>query len=135
MDNNNILHIKIKNNYYCPLWAFIRPIKAFSLDLVQHNYCMYRNVLTEIAMLGVGDRINIIKDSIINVNEALSKDGVIHIKFDNAYNKRRYLNVLKYSTAYAEIGLEDNYKKEIALECDLTFWAIQFLKYTGNKII
>jgi hypothetical protein len=135
MNDDNILHIKIRNNYYGPLWAFIHPIKAFSLELVQYNYCMYRNVLTEIAMLGIGGRINIIKDSIINIKEALSKDGIMHIKFDNAYNKRRYLDGLKYSTAYAEIGLEDNYKKETALECDLTFWAIQFLKITGNKII
>jgi len=133
MQEGNNLHIKIRNRYYSPLWALCRPIKAFSLDLMQYNYCMYRRPLTEIAMLGVGENVKIIKDSIINIKEALSKDGIIHIKFDNAYNKKRYLTMLKYSTNYSEIGLEEDYRKEIALECDLTFWAIQFLKYTEKS--
>jgi len=134
-DDKNNIHIKINDNYYCPLWAFIRPIKAFSLEMVQHNYVMYRRVLTEIAMLGVDQKVDIIKESVKNVKEALSKDGVMRIKFDTAYNKKRYLDILKYPTAYAEVGLEDNYKKENALECDLTFWAIQFLKLVGKEPI
>jgi len=134
MNEDNLLHIKIKNRYYCPLWALIRPIKAFSLELIQHNYCMYLRLLTEIAMLGVGNRVNIIKDSVINIKEILSKDGIIKIRFDNTYNKQRYLNMLKYTTAYAEVGLEDNYKNKTSLECNLTFWALQFLKLVENKI-
>jgi len=127
------MHVKIKNNYYCPLWALTRPLKAFSLDLLPNNYVMYRRVLTEIAMLGVGGKVEIIKDSIKNIEEALSKDGIIHVKFNNSYQKQRYLKMLEYSTAYSEVGLEENYKKETALECDLTFWAIGFLKYANKK--
>jgi len=127
------MHVKIKNNYYCPGWALTRPLKAFSLELLPNNYVMYRRVLTEIAMLGVGDKVNVIKDSIDNVKEALPKDGIIHIKFNNSYQKQRYLKMLEYTTAYSEVGLEENYKKETALECDLTFWLIQFLKFANKK--
>jgi hypothetical protein len=127
------LHIKIKSNYYVPLWALTRPLKAFSLDLLPNSYVMYRRILTEIAMLGVGDKVEVIKESINNVKEALSKDGIIHIKFNNSYQKQRYLKMLEYSTAYSEGSLEENYKKGMALECDLTFWAIQFLRIIGGK--
>jgi hypothetical protein len=126
------MHVKIRNNYYCPLWALTRPLEAFSLKLLPINYAMYRRVLIEIAMLGIGNKVNVIKDSIDSVKEALSKDGIIHIKFNNSYQKQRYLKMLEYTTAYSEVGLEENYKKETALECDLTFWAIQFLRYTEN---
>jgi len=135
MDDNNNIHVKINDNYYCPLWALIRPIKAFSLEAVQHNYVMYRRVLTEIAMLGVGEKVSIIKESVKNVKEALSDDGVMRIKFDTAYTKKRYLDMLKYPTAYAEAGLEDDYKRKNALECDLTFWAIKFLKLVEDSKI
>ncbi|MDR2597945.1 MAG: hypothetical protein LBC76_11585 [Treponema sp.] len=115
------MHIKINSNYYCPLWALTRPLKAFSLELLPNNYVMYRRVLTEIAMLGVGGKVNVIKDSIDSIKEALSKDGIIHVKFNSSYQKQRYLKMLEYTTAYSEVGLEENYKKETALECDLTF--------------
>jgi hypothetical protein len=127
------MHVKIKNNYYCPLWALTRPLKAFSLDILPNNYVMYRRVLTEIAMLGVGDKVNVIKDSIDRVKEALSKDGIMHVKFNSSYQKQRYLKMLEYTTAYSEVGLEENYKREKALECDLTFWAIQFLNFVNKK--
>lgn len=133
MSEDNTLHIKIKNKYYVPLGSLNRPIKAFSLESVQHNYVMYLRILTEIAMLGVGNRVNVIRDSVVNIKEALSKDGIIKIKFGNSYNKRRYLNMLKYPTAYAEVGLEENYKNEKSLECNITFWALQFLKLVENK--
>lgn len=131
--NEYNLYVKIKNNYYVPLWALTRPLNAFSLELLPNNYVMYRRVLTEIAMLGVGGKAEIIKDSINNVKEALSKGGIIHVMFNNSYQKQRYLKMLEYSTAYSEVGLEENYKKDTALECDLTFWAVQFLKYAENK--
>jgi len=131
--NEYNMHVKIKNNYYCPLWALTRPLKAFSLELLPNNYVMYRRVLTEIAMLGAGDRVNVIKDSTDSVKEALSKDGIIHAKFNSSYQKQRYLKMLEYTTAYSEVGLEENYKKETALECDLTFWAVQFLKFADKK--
>ena len=133
MNEDNAINIKIRNKYYGSLWAINRPIKPFSLELVQYNYVMYRRPLTEIAMLDVGDHVNVIKDSIENIKEALLKDGIIRIKFDNAYNKQRYLKMLKYSTAYSEIGLEEDYKKENALECDLTFWAVQFLRLVEKR--
>jgi hypothetical protein len=131
INKENNMHVKIKNNYYCPLWALTRPLEPFSLELLPNNYIMYRRVLAEIAMLGVGDKVSVIKDSIDSVKKALSKDGIIHVKFNNSYQKQRYLKMLEYTTAYSEVGLEENYKKETALECDLTFWAVQFLRYAG----
>ena len=121
------IHIKIGSNYYVPLWAFTRPLKTFSAKLVPENYAMYRRVLTEIAMLGIGGKVNIIIDSVINLEKEIAEDGILRIKFCNSYQKSRYLKMLEFPTAYSEISLEEDYRKPNALECDLTFWALQFL--------
>lgn len=127
-DENNV-HIKMGSNYYVPLWAFVTPLKAFERN---SHHTALRRTLTEIAMLGVGDRVDIIKQSIANVEEALSEDGILRYQFDSSYQKKKFLDSMRYPLPYNEIGLEADYKKEVSIWCDLTFWAVQFLSILGQ---
>ena len=118
MQDDNSVAVKIGNKYLGPGWAFGRPIKPFTADKIET--VMYRRPLTEIAMLGVGENVDVIRESANNVREAIGKDGVLHTKFKKS-------NFSPFPTAYADVVLETDYKRKYALECDVTFWAVQFL--------
>lgn len=118
MKPNNELAIKINGKLVGPGWAFARPIRPFTADKV--DTVMYRRPLTEIAMLGVGENVDVIRESAINVREAVDSDGILKTKFKKS-------SFSQYPTAYADIRLEADHKLKYALECDLTFWAVQFL--------
>jgi len=121
MREDNSVAVKVGNKYYGPLWALVRPIKPFTADNM--STVMYRRLLTEIAMLGVGETVDIIRESVINVQEAINTDGVLCTKYKKS-------SFSMYPTAYVDIVLESDHKRKYALECDLTFWALQFLTLT-----
>lgn len=125
MREENAMHVKIKSNYYSPLWALIRPLRAFRADLI--DSILYRRILTEIIMLGVGEKVDIIRESVANVRDAIDADGILRMRFELPHNKRYSPKSIEYPTAYVDVRLESDYKRKYALECDLTFWAIQFL--------
>lgn len=131
MNDKNNVHIKIRHKYYVPLWAYIRPIKEFNTK--QHDTVL-RRTLTENAMLGVGERVDVIKNSVDHIKEAISKDGILRMNFENSYVKKRFIDSMRYPTAYSEVGLEKDYQKENSLWCDLTFWAVQFLCLVYQKV-
>lgn len=130
MHDENEMHVKVKSNYYAPLWALNRPIRAFRADLI--DTILYRRILTEIAMLGVGEKVDVIRESVVNIQEAIGGDGILQMRFDLSHNKRYSPKSIEYPTAYVDVRLEQDYKKKYALECDLTFWAVQFLYFCGN---
>ncbi|MCL2002404.1 MAG: hypothetical protein FWG72_00165 [Oscillospiraceae bacterium] len=121
------IHIKIGNRYYAPfpLNMHNSPIRPFRTDLI--DSITYRRLLTEIAMLGVGERVRVIRESADNIREAVATDGILRMDFSVPHNKRYSPKKLEYPTAYADVRLEPDYKRKYALECDLTFWAVQFL--------
>jgi hypothetical protein len=125
MHEDNIMHVKVRNKYYAPLGAMNRPIRAFRTDLI--DVINYRRTLTEIAMLGVGENVGVIRESAANVREALDADGILRMRFDVPHNKRYSPKHIEYPTAYVDVRLEPDYKRKYAFECDLTFWAVQFL--------
>ena len=47
--------------------------------------------------------------------------------FNVPHNKRYSPKKIIYPTAYEDIRLETDYKNEIGLYCDLTFWEVQVL--------
>ncbi len=112
------------------LWMLLYPFSPYKHNT---NYIgvMYRRVLTEIAMLGVGTKVDIIRQSVTNLNEELSGDGIIKWTFDSAYQKQQF-RAQKWPTAYCDVWLEADHKKGRALECDLTFWAVQLLHILGQ---
>lgn len=122
--DDNGMQVKIKNNYYS-VGLLLRPFYPFRADLV--TAILYRRILTEIAMLGVGEQVDIIRESVVNVQEAIDIDGVLRMRFDLPHNKRYSPKYIEYPTPYVDVRLEPDYKRKYALECDLTFWAVQFL--------
>ena len=126
MKPENNMHVRINGKFYGPCFAMIRPLKPFKTDVI--DTILYRRVLTEIAMLGVGDRVDIINESARNIEEAVAHDGILRMRLDLPHNKRYSPKSIEYPTAYVDVRLEPDYKKKNALECDLTFWAVHFLK-------
>ena len=123
----NPIHVKIGSRYYAPfpLHMANSPIRPFRTDLI--DSITYRRLLTEIAMLGVGESVDVIRESAANINEAISRDGILRMRFDLPHNKRYSPKNIEYPTPYTDVRLESDYKRKYALECDLTFWAVQFL--------
>ena len=80
-------------------------------------------------MTGAGMGTKVIRQSADNINEALGKDGILHLDFTNPYNKHYSPEYLKYPSPYTDVMLEASYKDKNALLCDLTFWALEFLFY------
>ena len=125
MKPDNNMHVRIKGKYIAPCFALIRPIRAFDSETM--DTIMYRRVLSEIAMLGVGEQADVIRESAANVREALDKDGILRINFAKPHNKRYAPNKIEYPAPYTDVRLEADYRNKNALLCDLTFWAIAFL--------
>lgn len=71
----------------------------------------------------------------INTCQALigygDDDAVLRTTFDTPYQKQRFKDNLRIAHPYAEIGLEADYRKDSAIWCDLTFWAVEFLYILG----
>ncbi|MDR1263881.1 MAG: hypothetical protein LBK46_10425 [Oscillospiraceae bacterium] len=131
MEPDSDIHVKVGSKYYAPCSALNRPIRAFRYDLV--DTIVYRRILTEIAMLGVGNKINILRESINNVEKAIGTDGILRMDLKSPHNKRYSPKNIDYPTAYVDVRLEPDYKRKYALECDLTFWAVQFLALVEEK--
>lgn len=133
MKPDNSLSIKVKGKYYAPGMALIFPIRALRVDLV--DTIMYRRLLSEIAMLGVGERVNVIRESADNVREALAADGILQFDTRNLKNKRNTPRYIEYPGAYCDVRLEVDYSDMTAVDCDLTYWAVEFLHYIDNSIL
>lgn len=125
MKPENSMYIRIKGKYIAPCGAFIHPFRPFHPDAPDSIF--YRRALTEIAMLGVGNSVDVIKESVSNIEEELEKDGILRmysvIPKDKCYRAQK----IGFPSAYIDVRLEADYKIEKAWLCDLTFWAVQFL--------
>lgn len=131
MKPDNTMAVRIKGKYYSPCFALARPIRAFHPDLI--DTIAYRRLLTEIAMMSVGESVDVIRQSVANVKEAIDKDGILRMNFEQSHNKRYSPLYIQYPTAYVDVSLEADYKDKKALLCDLTYWAVEFLHLTGKK--
>ena len=125
MKPENNMHIRINGKYVAPCFALIRPLRPFQVNTI--DTILYRRPLTEIAMLGIGKEVGVIRESVANLEEALSGDGILRLNFELPHNKRYSPKKIEYPTAYVDVRLEPDYKSKNALLCDLTFWAVQFL--------
>ena len=128
------IHVKIGNRYYAPfpLNMANRPIRPFHVNTIEA--ITYRRTLTEIAMLGVGDKVEVLRESAENIQEALAKDGILRLNFDAPHNKRYSPKKIEYPTAYTDVRLEPDYKSKTALLCDLTFWAVQLMHLYNKQV-
>ncbi len=131
MKPDNNIHVHIKSKYAAPCFALVRPVRAFNTGII--DVINYRRLLTEIAMTGAGMETDVIRQSADNINEALSKDGILRLDFTKPYNKRYSPEYLEYPAPYTDVMLEVSYKDKNALSCGLTFWALEFLSYAGRQ--
>jgi hypothetical protein len=132
MKPDNNMHVRISGKFYATCFAFIRPFKPFSPDLI--DSILYRRPLSEIAMLGVGENVDFLSESIENIKQALSGDGILKMNFDLPHNKRYSPKKIEYPAAYVDVRLEPDYKTKTALMCDLNFWAVELLYlFDSNK--
>lgn len=129
MSDDNVMHVKIRSNYYAPLWAYNRPFKPFSV-LPPYGIAQ-RKTLTHLAMVG-GGKIDVVRQSADAVKSAIADDGVLRVNFDNSYMKKRFKDNMRFPGPYSEISLETSHKTDTQLWCDLTFWAVQFLYILGE---
>jgi hypothetical protein len=130
MKPDNNMHIHINGKFYAPCFAFVRPFRSFNPDII--DSILYRRPLTEIAMLGVGEDVNILSESIANIKQALNGDGILKVNFELSHNKHYSPKKIEYSTPYVDVRLEHDYKSKTSLMCDLTFWAVEFLYLCDN---
>jgi hypothetical protein len=124
--------VKVYGNYIGPLWALTSPVRPFRADAPG----TFRRLLTEIAMLGVGETVGVIRESVENVYNAIDSDGILRMDFNAPHNRYYSPKNIKYPSAYGDVRLEADYKSnKTALLCDLTFWAVQFLTFVeqGGK--
>lgn len=124
MKPDNQMHVKVKGRYYAPCYALVTPIRAFDPEDI--NIINYRRILTDIAMLGVGDRVDVIKESLEAISAATDDAGILQMNLTKPHNKHYSPKNIEYPTPYVDVRLEENYKDGHGLDCDLTFWAVQF---------
>jgi len=126
-DTEGIL-IKGGSGYIGPFGLLVRPMSAFSVDIF--NITMQRRLLTEMAMTGMGMQAEILKASAEKIQDALQHDGILRLNFESPAQQKAF-TAGKYKAVggYGEVFLEPDYTKPTALDCDLTFWAVQFLHY------
>ncbi len=125
MKPDHTMAVRVKGKYYGPCFALIHPIRAFHPDLI--DSIAYRRMLTEIAMLDVGGRVGVLRETAANIEEAMAEDGILRMNPRDPRSRRCLPTNISYPTAYADAWLEPNYKNKTALLCDLTFWAVEFL--------
>ena len=102
---------------------------AEKIDTIVESINYHDKIMKDdnVMQIKIGSRIDVVRKSAEIVQEALSKEGYLQIDFDSAYQKQRYKAGLKYPGPYSEVALEPDHKKDTAIWCELTFWAVQFL--------
>lgn len=119
--------VKINGKQIGPLWAYMQPFHELSFPDKAPNH---RKTLTCLAKI-VGEKADVVRRSRETLEEMLDADGILRTTFDTPYQKKCFKNNLRIAHPYAEIGLEPNHRKDSALWCELTFWAVQFLYILG----
>lgn len=120
--------VKINGKQVGPGWAYMQPFLPLSFPQKAPNQ---RKTLTAIARV-CGDKTKVVKDSLETLSEMLAKDGILRTSFESSYQKSRFKDNFRSAHPYVEIGLEPDHKKDTAIWCELTFWAVQFLYFIEN---
>lgn len=132
MKTDNLINVKIKSRYYAPCFALVMPIRAFNPNYI--DIINYRRVLTEMAMMGVGIQVDVIKESLETISAATNDEGILKMNFAQPHNKHYSPKNIEYPTPYVDMRMEEDYKKGRGLDCDLTFWAVQFKNLVEGNI-
>lgn len=121
--------VKLNGKQIGPLWAYMTPFLPLYFP---QNAPNQRRTLTALAKV-CGDKTKVVRESVETLKEMLSDDGVLRTTFESSYQKSRFKDNLRSAHPYAEIGLEPDHKKDTAVWCELTFWAVEFLNIIENN--
>lgn len=117
----------------------VQIFAVHALFLLLIKKCDIKNIgilvesrLMEIAMLGVGEKVDVLKESLEAISAATNDEGVLKMNLAQQHNKRYSPMNIEYPTPYADVRLEENDKSGHGLDCDLTFWAVQFKTLLGR---
>ena len=120
--------VKLGGKQVGPGWAYMNPFFPLSFPQKAPNH---RKTLTALAKV-CGDRTKVVRESAETLLEMLSGDGVLRTTFAPSYEKSRFKDNFRSGHPYAEVGLEPDHKKDTAIWCELTFWAVEFLYILEN---
>ena len=120
--------VKLGGKQVGPGWAYMNPFLPLSFPQKAPNQ---RKTLTALARV-CGDRTQVVRESADTLCEMLSDDGVLRTSFSSSYEKSRFKDNFRSGHPYAEVGLEPDHKKDTAIWCELTFWAVEFLHILQN---
>lgn len=115
--------VKIGGKQVGPGWAYMQPFLPLSFPQKTPNQ---RKTLTALAKV-CGDRTQVVRESAATLKEMIAEDGVLRTTFESSYQKSRFKDNFRSAHPYVEIGLEPDHKKDTAIWCELTFWAVEFL--------
>ena len=132
MTDDNAVAVKIGGKFAGAGWSLVHPFKPYTPNFKNAIPC-HRRTLTDFAKLGVGNDYEVLKISAENLMEDLSADGILRMKYKNSTEKRGYKSGLIWTTPYSEGGLEPEYKSDLNIYCDLTFWAVEFLHHYNKS--
>lgn len=129
MKDGDQITVKHGSKYLNTLWTYTTPFKVFEPNNLSGVVQMKE--LTHLAMVG-GDKIDVVKKSLEIIYEEIVKDGILRPRFESAYRKSRFKENLKYPGPYTEIALEQEHRNDIAIWCEVTFWAVKLISIVEN---
>jgi len=115
--------VKLGGKQVGPGWAYMSPFFSLSFPQKAPNH---RKTLTALAKVS-GEKTQVVRESAETLREMLAGDGVLRTTFSSSYEKSRFKDNFRSGHPYAEVGLEPDHKKDTAIWCELTFWAVEFL--------
>jgi hypothetical protein len=62
-------------------------------------------------MLGVGDSVGVLRESVVNTEDAIDSDGILRMRLYLPHNKRYSPKSIEYPTPYVDVRLESDYKR------------------------
>ena len=130
MDPENNLHVRIAGKSIVPFFALVRPIRPFKPEVI--DTILYRRVLSEIAMLGVGKQVDVLRETAEQIRLATDERGVLRMRFDLPHNRRYSPKALEYPWPYSDLKLEPG-RDQRSIDCDLTFWAVELMHLINKE--
>jgi len=120
--------VKLDGKQVGPACAFMQPFEELRFPSKSPNQ---RRTLTMLAK-ATGDLTDVVKRSRDTLERMLEDDGVLRTTFATPYEKKCFKGGLRSAHNYAEVGLEPDHRRDTAIWCELTYWAIDFLYTIEN---
>jgi len=131
-DDYSLITFKLKNAHGGYIGGLYNLMSILPFTGKPINRVAPRKLLTALAMCGVGRKADCVRVTAEYLEQTLteSPDGALRISDEHG-------NIIKgkpttYANAYGEVGYEDNLRKKTAYDCEMTFWAVQFLTLIGE---